>query len=178
MRYEFADANLYADWHLKDGMTMILDEKQRLQVAQWIQEGLKLSEIQKRLDKEMGVRMTYVEVRCLMDDLKLKPVDPVVPAKPPEAAAPATPEAALPTPAKDEAAPATGKFSLELDTIPHPGTVVSGKATFSDGMTATWYLDQSGRLGMSPSVKGYRPSAGDVQQFQAALEEALTKSGI
>lgn len=160
---------------------MILDEKQRLQVAQWIQEGLKLSEIQKRLDKDMGVRMTYVEVRCLMDDLKLQPVDPVVPvipARPPEAAAPATSEAVPPAPAKDEAAPATGKFSLELDAIPHPGTVVSGKATFSDGMTATWYLDQAGRLGMSPSVKGYRPSAGDVQQFQAALEEALTRSGI
>lgn len=156
---------------------MILDEKQRQQVAQWIQEGLKLSELQKRLDKEMGVRMTYMEVRCLMDDLKLQPVDPVVVPKPEEAKA-ATPAAAPVTPAPEEAAPAPGRLSLEVDAIPHPGTVVSGKVTFSDGMTATWYLDQTGRLGMAPSVKGYRPSAADVQQFQASLEEALSKSGM
>jgi hypothetical protein len=163
-----------------DGMTMILDQKQREQVAQWIKEGLKLSEIQKLLDQEMGVRMTYMEVRFLMDDLKLQPVDPVVPVKTPEPkpAAPEVKPAAPTTPAAEEAAPTPGQVALEMDAIPHPGTVVSGKVTFSDGMAATWYLDQSGRLGMAPSVKGYRPSQTDVQQFQAALEEALTKSGI
>lgn len=154
---------------------MILDETQRQQVAQWIQEGLKLSELQKRLDKEMGIRMTYMEVRCLMDDLKLQPADPVVVPKPEEAKA-ATPPAAPVAPSPEE--PAPGKLALEMDAIPHPGTVVSGKVTFSDGMTATWYLDQSGRLGMAPSVKGYRPTAADVQQFQASLEEVLSKSGM
>ena len=161
-------------------MTMILDEKQRLQVAQWINEGLKLSDIQKRLDKELGVRMTYVEVRCLMDDLKLQPVDPVVPVVPAKAleATSANPADALPAPTKEETTPVASQFSLVVDAIPHPGTVVSGKVTFSDGMTAAWYLDQAGRLGLNPAVKGYRPAAGDVQQFQVALEEALAKSGM
>jgi hypothetical protein len=169
-----------------DGTTMNLDEKQRQQVAQWIKEGLKLSEIQKLLDQEMGIRMTYMEVRFLMDDLKLQPVDPVVqvaPVKPLEAA-PATPTPAAgavvgaATPPPVPSMPGPGQVSLELDSAPHPGALVSGKVTFTDGMTATWSLDQSGRLGMAPSVKGYRPSEGDVQQFQAALEEALSRSGI
>mgnify|MGYP007068357252 CR=1 FL=1 len=164
---------------------MNLDEKQRQQVAQWIKEGLKLSELQDRLGKEMGVRMTYMEVRCLMDDLKLQPVDPVVPVAPvkPLEAAPVTPTPAAAvggaaTPPPVPSTPGPGQVSLELDSIPQHGALVSGKVTFSDGMTATWYLDQSGRLGMAPSVKGYRPSEGDVQQFQAALEEALSRSGI
>lgn len=158
---------------------MILDEKQRQQVALWIKEGLKLSELQDRLGKEMGVRMTYMEVRCLMDDLKLQPMDAVAPAAPakPLEPPPAAP-AAAPEPEKEPAPDAPGRVSLELDSVPHPGALVSGKVTFSDGITASWYLDQSGRLGMAPSVKGYRPSAEDVQKFQTALEEALSRSGI
>ena len=54
---------------------MNLDEAQRAKVAGWIAEGLKLSEIQNRLSTELGVRMTYMEVRLLVDDLKLTPKD-------------------------------------------------------------------------------------------------------
>ncbi len=59
---------------------MNLDDTQRKQVSQWIAEGLKLSEIQSRLASELGVRLTYMDVRLLVDDLKLTPKD-VEPAK-------------------------------------------------------------------------------------------------
>ena len=62
---------------------MNLDEAQRQQVAKWISEGAKLSEIQKRL-LELGVKLTYMEVRFLVDDLKLTPKDP----EPPKVVAP------------------------------------------------------------------------------------------
>src|SRR5438309_8931155 len=52
---------------------MNLDEAQRQKVAGWLEEGLKLSEIQKRLASEFGLSMTYMEMRFLLDDLKLKP---------------------------------------------------------------------------------------------------------
>ena len=52
---------------------MSLDEAQRTKVAEWVNQGLKLSEIQNLLISEMGVRMTYMEVRLLVDDLKLTP---------------------------------------------------------------------------------------------------------
>src|SRR5690349_15413026 len=60
---------------------MNLDEAQRKKVAEWIAQGLKLSDIQNRLGSELGVRMTYMDVRLLVDDLKLTPKD-VEPAKP------------------------------------------------------------------------------------------------
>src|SRR4051812_27339563 len=66
---------------------MNLDEGQRRKVSEWIEEGLKLSEIQQKLGKELGVTMTYMEVRFLIDDLKLRPKDPA-PVAPPVIAAP------------------------------------------------------------------------------------------
>ena len=60
---------------------MNLDEAQRRKVAEWIAQGLKLSDIQNRLAADLGMRMTYMEVRLLVDDLKLVPKD-VEPAKP------------------------------------------------------------------------------------------------
>src|SRR5499427_5545267 len=54
---------------------MNLDEAQRKKVAAWIADGLKLSEIQNRLASDLGVRMTYMDVRLLVDDLKLTPKD-------------------------------------------------------------------------------------------------------
>jgi hypothetical protein len=159
---------------------MNLDEAQRKQVAQWIAQGLKLSEIQSRLDSELGLRLTYMEVRLLVDDLKLVPKD-IEPAKPaaPLQAAPAGPASALggrqpPAPA----APAQGALTLAVDQIARPGAVVSGKVKFSDGNSADWYFDQQGRLGLVPQKTGYRPPPADLEEFQAALDAELNKLGF
>jgi hypothetical protein len=161
---------------------MDLDESQKKQVTAWITEGLKLSEIQNRLASAFGIRLTYMEVRMLVDDLKLVPKDPEPPksasplAKPPEKpAAPARADAAA---APAEPAPPTGKVTLTVDELTRPGAMVSGRVTFSDGNTAEWYLDESGRLGLMPKKSGYRPSAADVQQFQLALETQLGQMGL
>jgi hypothetical protein len=168
---------------------MNLDEAQRQKVAEWIREGLKLSEIQNRLSAELGVRMTYMDVRLLVDDLKLTPKD----AEPPKAAQPILGAAGAPaaTSARTGARPggatgarpsgtagAPGRVSVSVDQLARPGAVVSGKVTFSDGNRADWYLDQAGQLGLVPQQQGYRPPAGDVQQFQMALESELSKMGF
>ena len=80
---------------------MNLDEAQRHKIAEWIAHGLKLSEIQDRLASEFGLRLTYMEVRLLVDDLKLIPKDaepslppqPILPPSfsPPRPQAPRTP---------------------------------------------------------------------------------------
>ena len=160
---------------------MTLDDTQRKKVAQWIAEGMKLSEIQNRLASELHVRMTYMDVRLLVDDLKLTPkdIDPPKPIAPPVPAAPATPAAPNTlndTPAAS-AAP-TGSVLVSVDQLARPGAVVSGKVTFSDGKSADWYIDQTGRLGLSPQQAGYRPAPADLQQFQAALEAELSKMGM
>jgi hypothetical protein len=156
---------------------MNLTEEQRQQVAGWINSGAKLSEIQNRLSTELGLKLTYMEVRFLVDDLKLTPHDPEPPkvvAPPPEAPKPAHAATALPA----ETTSDLGGVSVTVDHIARPGTVVSGKVTFSDGQTADWYLDQTGRLGVAPKQTGYKPSAADVQSFQTALQAEIAKLGF
>src|SRR5208283_4060258 len=151
---------------------MNLDETQRQKVAAWIAAGAKLSEIQTRLAAELGLKFTYMEVRLLVDDLKLTPKDP----EPPKVVAPPAAEAAKPAaektaPPPPAAATLPGSVSVTVDQLARPGAIVSGKVSFSDGQQADWYLDQSGRLGVAPRQQGYKPSPADVQQFQAALEK-------
>ena len=162
---------------------MNLDDTQRKKVAAWIAEGLKLSEIQNRAASELGLRMTYMEVRLVVDDLKLIPKDveppkPAVPATVPASAASPSPMAATPAMPAEPAALPAGKVSVVVDQLTRPGAIVSGKVTFSDGIKADWHLDQTGRLGLVAQQAGYRPSPADVQQFQAALEAELSKLGV
>lgn len=179
---------------------MKLDDTQKQTVAGWIQAGLKLADIQKRLAAELGLNLTYMEVRFLVDDLKLVPKDPEPP-KP--AAPPAAPAASAPPspgpgqpgeegdaeddldgglPPEPEApagAPVPGgKVSVSVDQITRPGALISGKVTFSDGNTAEWYLDQYGRLGVAPTTKGYKPPQADIAQFQVELQNQLQRMGL
>jgi hypothetical protein len=161
---------------------MQLTDEQKQNVAAWIAEGMKLSDIQSKLAGDFDLRLTYMDVRMLVDDLKLTPKDPEPPKQ--EAPAPAGPAAAVPPPAPDaplnvepEFLGAGGKVSLTVDTIARPGTMISGAVTFSDGKKAAWYLDQTGRLGVSPEQQGYRPPEGDVETFQTLLDRELQKLG-
>jgi hypothetical protein len=162
----------------------VLNDEQRKRVAAWIEEGLKLSDIQNRIASEFGVRLTYMDVRFLVDDLKLMPKDIERP-KPnlPTATPPAPNTVSAPggsSPATDdelnESKPA-GRVSVSVDQIARAGTMVSGKVTFSDGNTAEWYFDATGRLGLVPQQQGYRPPQSDLQEFQMALERELSKMG-
>jgi hypothetical protein len=151
---------------------MTLDQSQKQKVSQWIAEGLKLSEIQNKLTSDFGLKLTYMETRFLIDDLKLKPKDPE-PVKVPESKL--TAPAATGGPAAAQSA--AGGVSVTVDQLARPGALVSGKVTFSDGKTADWYLDQTGRLGVAPAEKGYKPSPGDVAEFQSSLQAELAKLG-
>ena len=155
---------------------MKLDEAQQKKVVEWIGEGLKLSEIQNRLTSELNLKLTYMEVRLLVDDLKVMPKD-IDPPKPPT---PAVPPQQLEPPALAPASstPAAGGVKVTVDKITRPGAMVSGSVVFSDGKAADWYLDQTGRLGLMPKDPGYRPPTSDIQQFQAALEAELAKHGL
>jgi hypothetical protein len=161
---------------------MQLTDEQKQKVTAWLADGLKLSDIQSRLGDECGVRLTYMDVRMLVDDLKLVPKDPPAPAPAP-APVPEKAETAAPAPQEpsallaDGAAKPASKISLSVDQIARPGTIVSGTVTFSDGKPAHWYLDQQGRLGVTPTEQGYRPPEGDVEEFQVLLDQQLAKLG-
>ncbi len=150
---------------------MNLTEEQKQKVAAWIEGGAKIAEIQKRLETEFALRLTYLDTRLLVDDLKLVPKNPapkedkIVTATPSPATAPTT-------------APTSGKVSVTVDQIARPGSLVSGNVTFSDGQAAAWHLDETGRLGLVTSQAGYKPTAEDVKAFQQALQAELQKLGL
>jgi hypothetical protein len=156
---------------------MKLDDAQKQKVSGWIEEGLKLSEIQDKLNSEFALRMTYMEVRFLIDDLGVKLKDKPVeaPAPPPAAMpAPGTP----PTTSPDEDGLLGKGVSVSVDQVTRPGSLVSGKVTFSDGKSAEWHLDQMGRLGLAPKEQGYKPSQEDLVEFQTELQNELAKLGF
>ncbi len=157
---------------------MTLTEDQKAIARQWLADGMKLSEFQKRLETDFGMKLTYMEVRFLVDDLKVLPKDPEPPKKPEPVAAPAPASEAVPATAPADTVPGGGGIKVTVDTVTRPGMMVSGRVVFSDGLGATWYVDQYGRPGLAPDTKGYRPSAPDLQEFQIALERELMKLGM
>lgn len=136
---------------------MELTTEQKSIVSQWVRDRLSLSDIQKRLESELEIRMTYMDVRFLIDDLNL------------ELAAPSPEFNDLRVDAL-EAAPEPGKVTVSIDKLKRPDVMLSGSVTFSDGQKAEWSVDQMGRLGLKAAQKGYQPSPEDVREFQAELQ--------
>lgn len=167
---------------------MTLDDTQKKTVAAWINEGAKLNDIQKRLAAEFAITLTYMEVRMLVDDLKVMPKDPPPPPAPPKAPEPVPlqvmpdeePPLAADVPGAEEASTdlTGGRVTVTVDKLTRPGALVSGGVTFRDGVTAQWYLDQQGRLGLASSKEGYKPAAADVQAFQIELDKELRRLGL
>ncbi|MDA0751103.1 MAG: hypothetical protein O2964_10375 [Verrucomicrobia bacterium] len=167
---------------------MTLDDAQKQTVRQWIDDGMKVAEIQDKLAEDFDIRMTYMEVRFLVDDLGVIPKDPEPEEGPEEEPAPED-TVSTHSPQHDQqqdmgelvedGAPAPGgKVSISIDQIARPGMLVSGKVTFSDGQSASWYLDQMGQLGLAPEVEGYKPSQQDLMEFQMALQSELSRKGF
>jgi hypothetical protein len=169
---------------------MELTDIQKEKVKQWVEKGLSLSDIQKEIASEFGIKLTFMDVRFLVIDLEVeikdgkskRPVEKVEPpVTPPPAAVPsykeqpAGPYASAATPPPP---PAMANVSVTLDTIITPGYLVSGTVTFSDGISATWGLDQTGRLALDAGQPGYKPTQEDVQVFQEELRKLVEQKGL
>ena len=119
--------------------------------------------------------MTFMETRFLLDDLNLDLKEEPKP-EPDDGVQPEAASSDLPVP--EEAALGNGTVSVEIDKIVRPGSAISGSVTFSDGVTAKWYVDQMGRLGLDPDQEGYQPSESDIQAFQTELQSKMQAPGI
>ena len=127
-------------------------------------EGATMSDLQRLLKDEFGISVTYMDTRFLILDLGIELI-----------------EEKKEEPKIEEEKPApvpTGEVTVTMDTLTLPGALVSGKVTFSDGETAIWMLDQTGRPGLDPDTPGYRPSQDDIMEFQIQLRELIQKSGM
>jgi hypothetical protein len=144
---------------------MNLTDEQKNIVAGWIGDGASLADVQKRLKEELQIAATYMDVRFVVDDLNLQ-----IKEQPRQSEAVDRLAAAKQEGEQQREGPPPGGVRVTMDTITKPHSMASGKVTFSDGVTAEWMLDQSGRLGLNPSQPGYRPSQSDVIAFQDELQ--------
>ena len=126
--------------------------------------GASMSDLQRHLKEDLGFSVTYMDTRFLILDLGIELIEePKVEPKP---------EDLEPAPVP------TGEVTVTMDALTLPGALVSGKVTFSDGETAVWMLDQSGRPGLDPDTAGYRPSQEDISEFQIQLRNLIQQSGL
>ena len=163
---------------------MQLNDTQKDAVRKWIAEGCGLTEIQKRLNDEFKLSVTFLDLRFLVLDLGLAikeqskntsaglDLAKAAPVGPDSGSAEASAEDSEIGP--DNA----GGVAVTLDRIVKPGSVVSGTVRFSDGVSASWMLDQLGRLALDAGKPNYRPSPEDVQAFQMELRNLLQSRGI
>ena len=147
---------------------MELTREQRSAVAGWAKGGAGLSEIQKRLDSELGIRMTYMDVRFLVLDLgldiqerKSKSDKAAMAIDQPKGVEKDTVLPGDEDDGADESGAAlqgapgpagSSGVSVSVDRLMVPGSLVSGSVVFSDGVKASWQIDQYGRLAITSAM--------------------------
>ena len=156
---------------------MQLTPEQKSTISEWASRGDSLSDIQKQIQSEFGINMTYMDVRLLVLDLDVSIKDKDQPKSTDDKTDAVSGDGLEPDGGLDEPA-GDGSVSVELDSVVVPGAIVSGSVVFSDGVKATWALDQMGRLSLGASDPGYQPSPGDVELFQKQLQKMLQQKGF
>ena len=149
------------------------DERDQL-IAKLLGEGKSLSDVQKILQDEYDMQITYMELRLISSDLDVNwekcdknqspPLNKVI-----------DKDNLDNTPAGDAAwgNNGEGQTVVSVSKVVRPGAVVSGDVKFKSGATADWQLDPLGRLGLNPSGNSEKPTEDDVKEFQVELQKAL-----
>jgi len=151
-----------ANW--KERGTMDTEKRDRF-ISEKLNEGHSLSEVQKLLDSELGIRLTYLDLRLIAADLEVNwkkqddesrqtRAEDVDLSKPPEE-------------------PASGT-TVTVSKLVRPGAAMSGDVTFASGAEAEWFVDSMGRLGLNPKAGSGQPTREDVEEFQVELQKKLT----
>ena len=172
-------------------------------IMEKLNSGMSLSDLQKLLDSEYGMKMTYFELRMIVSELRIewdkqeKKHKPMV--APKTASAPTPKQPAAPTPAakqyKDFASnkmqaagfdkedgitndaseePADGETTVTVDDVPMRGAVMSGSVRFASGASGKWMMNRMGQLGLAGLDEGSeQPTQDDLMLFQQELQNVL-----
>ena len=163
-------------------MDKSLDMVIKMVIAEELEKGTSLSDIQTLVNEKFGQRMTYMDIRILAStlDVDWRALDPNAakntveePAEAEDTCAEAADEVQEEIPAVEENASA-GNTVVEVSPIARPGMAFSGSVKFASGSTADWYVDTYGRLGLE-NREGEKPSQSDIEQFQVELNNAVRK---
>ena len=159
-----------------------LTDDQIKTIKSWALEGAQLSDVQKRMEEELELVLTYMDTRFMVLDLgiEIRNLNEETKSEDSE-------EADRDELSKDsennlseedlEILPPTpqgkGPVSVSVDEIARPGVMASGRVTFSDSQSGMWYVDEMGRVGIDPDTAGYRPTEADVRAFQSELQKVM-----
>ena len=159
-----------------------MDKQKELEVKRFmaakIAEGVNLSDVQKLVNQEFGLKLTYMDVRILASELDNIDWDANDPKAQELAMEKARAEAEKKRQEEEgiepevEATPGDGRTVVEVSKLVRPGTALSGTVKFASGSTADWYVDSYGRLGIE-NLQGDKPTESDIMAFQDELKKAL-----
>lgn len=135
-------------------------------IAEKLNSGIGLSEIQKILADEYQVKMTFLELRLLASELEnIQWEKPEEPKEEPE-------EEDVPENLVEQSAE-NGTTTVEISRLARPGAMLHGSVKFASGPTAEWILDNRGQLGLD-KLSGGEPTEDDIKEFQVELQKAIS----
>lgn len=174
---------------------MITNQERDSFIAEQLNQGVSLSDVQKALADQFGLRMTYLELRMLAADLQVDwhkqdkapaaQEEPVPAAADEDNAALRDADGDLPGEEDEEddaetagldntEPPATsGNTIVNVSKLARPGTTLNGDVTFASGAHGEWYIDNMGRLGLALAEGSSQPDQNDIREFQIELRKAL-----
>ena len=128
---------------------MNLSDEQKRVIAERLNDGASIADIQSLITNEFEVAATYMETRFLIDDLNLELQDQEkVSADLNAPSNSGNPSAGGSGGILDQsgaetkqAGSSSGSVTVDIDSIKRPGTAISGTVTFSDGVSAKWYVE-------------------------------------
>ena len=154
---------------MMSGMSVTVNEHQLEAIKAWAAEGADLNAIQKKLQSEFELHLTFMEVRFLMLDHGIELVAESEQTS--EGKSSDRQEKVHQDVGTEEQG---SKVRVELDDLQLPGTLFSGKAHFPGGAEGAWQIDQLWRLGWS-KLTG-TPSPEEMQSFQQELSSMLSRA--
>lgn len=135
-------------------------------IADELNKGTGLSDIQKLLDSELNVKMTFLDLRILASELENVEWEKEEEVHQEEIIDQEVEEDAM----ED---PTAGQTIVEISKLVRPGAVASGTVKFKSGASAEWILDQYGRLGLDKTVG--QPDEEDLKEFQKELQRVISR---
>ena len=153
-----------------------LSPEQVRSIRDWAEEGLDLNAIQKRLHEDLGIKLTFMDTRFLLQDLDIQIRQPE---PEPQAEQPAELSGAAgppPRPASLPGAPAPpasllGKTQVTVDEITPPHALMAGKILFRSGAQGVWDIDRTGRINWDATLG--EPTADDLREFETELQSVI-----
>ncbi len=139
-----------------------MDTKERdALIAKLLSQGMSLSDVQKHLEVEHAIKLTYMDLRLISADLNVDW---------------SRQETAKPIPDLSEIPaddPPPSATQVNVSKVVRPGALFSGDVTFKSGARGEWALDRYGRLALNQAEGAAKPTEDDLQDFQVELQKVL-----